>query len=84
MCFENFLNLHSKSLIRRQKGESQNGGKMKTKQAKFSKNTNIFDPLIGTRSFAYQSLTDVWKILRALFSCYFRFVICSFALLPTL
>ena len=84
MCFENFLNLHSKSLVRRQKGESQNGGKMKTKQAKFSKNTNIFDPLIGTRSFAYQSLTDVWKILRALFSCYFRFVISSFALLPTL
>ena len=55
------------------KGESQNGGKKKTKHAKFSEKGNISYPLIRTRACVYQGVRNVRG-----------FEIRLFALLPTI
>ena len=43
------INTAHKSLVIRQKGESQNRGNKKTKHFEFSEKTNISYPLIRTR-----------------------------------
>ena len=69
----------------RQKGESQNGCYKKTKQAKFSEKQTFFNPLIRTRTCAYQGVRNVRfseKLAYFIF-LWHRFEIRSFALLPT-
>ena len=51
----------------------------KTKHAKFSKKTNISYPRVRNRGLEIVVFRKIW---RALFSCYLRFEIFPFALLP--
>ena len=48
--------MNSQSVIR-QKGECQDGGNKKINHAEFSEKTNISQPLIRTRTCAYQGIT---------------------------
>ena len=56
------------------------------KASQIFRKTNISYPLIRTLTYAYQGVKNVhfMKIWRALFSCYIRFEISLFALLPTM
>ena len=86
-CFHirrTLVSVHNSSVLW-QKGESQNGGNKNTKHAKFSEKRTFFYPLIRTRTCTYQGVKNVrfsenW---RALYSCYLRFEIRSFAIVPT-
>ena len=70
----------------REKGESQNGCNKKVKDAKFSEKGTFLTPryvrvrvcITGLEMFIF------WKIWLALLSCYLRFEIQLFALLPTI
>ena len=69
----------------RQKGESQNGGKKKTKQAKFSENKHF----LPAHTHTYACISEGKKCLFfgkfgvRYFSSYLRLEIHVFALLPT-
>ena len=67
-------------------GDSQNACFKKTKHAKFSEKTNISDPLIHTRTPAYQGVRNAClsENLAALFPCNSRVESYPIALLPTI
>ena len=83
--FRGIVNYVNSSVIK-QKGESQNGGNKKN-HANFSEKTNISYPLILTRTCAYQGIRNTrgffGKFSVLFFSCYLRFDIRPFTLLPT-
>ena len=72
------------SSVIRQKGESQNGCFKKTKHAKFSAKTNIFYPLIRTRTcaYAYQGIKNVHFCGKFGVLCFLETPGLRFALLP--
>ena len=63
-----------KSSVMWQEGESQSGGNKNTKHAKFSEKRTFKNGLKNVR------FSEIW---RALYSCYLRFDIRPFAILPT-
>ena len=75
------INTAHKSLVIRQKGESQNRGNKKTKHFEFSEKTNISYPLIRTRRVRIKRLEKFGffrKIRSALFVCLSGSKKCSF------
>ena len=74
--------------VKRQNGESQNGSSKKAKHVKFSEKQTFLTPWYARTyenvSRAYHGEMFVFrKIWRGLLSCYLRFEIRPFALLPT-
>ena len=70
------------SSVIRQKGESQNGCFKKTKHVKFSEKTNISNPLIRTRTCAYQKVRNVRFFGKFDVLCFPETPVLRFAILP--
>ena len=78
---KNVFNQHTSSVIR-QKCKSQNGCFKKTKHVKFSEKTNISNPLISTRTCAYQGVRNVRFLGKFDVLCFFETPVLRFPLLP--
>ena len=79
VCAKNVIGISS---VIRQKGESQNGCFTKTKHAKFSAKTNIFYPLICTRTCANQWVKNARFFGKYSLLCFLETPVLGFALLP--
>ena len=75
------FSIYNTSVIR-QKGESQNWCFKKTKHVKFSEKTNLSNPLICTRTCAYQGVRNVRFFEKFDVFCFLETPVLRFALLP--
>ena len=75
-------NVQWNSVVIRQKSESQNGCFKKIKHAKFSAKTNIFYPLIRTRTCAYRGIKNVRFCGKFGVLCFLEAPVLRFNLLP--